>query len=119
MNTPTKTLSTKNRWDTINNIKFSPKRTLIKKCPICRNLFTKPGPGKKKYCSVKCAKKAKKQQTRKSDQEKIKNRNPLKHRNMMRDLYHEKRLRKNKTLNGTVILPKTPLKESTSGGGNL
>jgi hypothetical protein len=34
----------------------------------------------------------------------------------MKDLYYRNRLRKNKTLNGTFTIPKTPLKESTTGG---
>jgi len=107
------------RWSSYNAVKYSPKRTIIKICPICGEQFPQKGKGNKKYCSFECAKKAKKQHTREIDQERIKNRDPLEHAAKMKDLYHTNQLRKNKTLNGTFTIPKTPLKESTTGGGNL
>ena len=55
-------------------IKSFPRRTLIKTCPICKNLFPQKGKGNKKYCNPKCASIAKAHQRR--------------------DVYHTKQLKK-------------------------
>lgn len=71
------------RWGIHNGIKYSRKRAILKICPCCKKLFLQIEKGNKKYCG-KCRIKAKKIQTQKSDQKKLKNRDKLEHANSMR-----------------------------------
>lgn len=89
----------------------------IRICPNCKIQFKVLYKGNIKYCSPKCASITKKQQTKESDQKRIKNRDKIEHAAKMRKLYHTNLLKKNKKPLGTIIIPPTPVQETTAGEG--
>lgn len=75
------------------NVKLHPRHTLIKTCPICKNIFPQKGKGNKKYCSPQCSHIAKKQQMIKIHQKECENRDSFKHATKMRELYYINQLK--------------------------
>ena len=52
------------RWGIHNQIKYSPRRSLLKICPQCDKLFLQYNRGKRRYCSDVCRANAKRNQMR-------------------------------------------------------
>ena len=99
------------RWGVHEGVKYSPRRSILKVCPICGAFFLKNTRGKKKYCKELCSIKAKKMQMVSIHQRFIQNRDSFEHANYMRELYADGRLSKRTWDIGTDKVPKPELNE--------
>lgn len=99
------------RWGFHQGIKFSPRRSILKVCPICENFFLQISKGNKKYCNDVCSENAKKKQMIPIHQRFIQNRDNYDHANYMRKLYVNERLSKSKWDVGTDNAPKPKLND--------
>ena len=102
------------RWGIHNQVKFSPRRSILKICPVCDGFFLQVSRGNKKYCDELCSIKAKKQQMKITNQRIIKNRDKAEHANYMRELYADGRLSKKTWTPGTDTTPSAPVMEDGS-----
>lgn len=97
------------RWGVHHDIKFSPRRSILKVCPICKEFFLQVSKGNKRYCEELCAIKAKKEQMKIINQRIIKKRDNFEHAEDMRNRYANGDLSKEKWTVGTYNLPPMPL----------
>ena len=97
------------RWGVHKGIKYSPRRSILKVCPICEEFFLQVSKGNKKYCEELCAIKAKKEQMKIINQRIIKKRDNFEHAEDMRNRYANGDLSKEKWTVGTYSLPSMPL----------
>lgn len=100
------------RWGVHQGIKYSPKRSILKVCPICGKFFLKNTRGKQIYCKELCSIKAKKKQMVPIHQRFIQNRDKFEHANYMRELYADGKLSKRTWNVGTYNVPKPNLNEN-------
>jgi hypothetical protein len=99
------------RWGIHQEIKYSPRRSILKVCPVCKEFFLQVSKGNKKYCSDICSDNAKKNQMKPIHQRFIQNRDKFEHANYMKDLYAEGKLSKSKWDVGTDNIPKPELND--------
>ncbi|WP_048188044.1 hypothetical protein [Methanobacterium paludis] len=52
------------RWGVHEGVKYTPRRCVLKVCPICHELFVQLNKGKRLYCSNVCSKNARRLQMR-------------------------------------------------------
>lgn len=102
------------RWGIHKGIKYYPKRSILKLCPVCNQLFLHNSKGNKKYCSELCSINAEIGLKKARNKEMINNRDNFEHANKMRDLYMEGKLSKRKWTVGTDIIPKPKVLENGS-----
>lgn len=102
------------RWGIQEGIKYSPRRSILKVCPICNKFFLQVSRGKKKYCSDICYLNAEKILHRIRNNKMIDTRDKLYHADYMRELYNKGRLSKNKRIIGTDSVPAVPIKKDGS-----
>lgn len=98
------------QWGTHDGVKYSPKRSILKICPICNEFFLQVSRGKKKYCNKLCSIKAKIQNQKEINRKMIKNRDKFEHANyMMR--YRQENVSIRRLQVGTDYVPNPELKE--------
>lgn len=105
------------RWGVHEGIKYTPKRSILKICPICKNLFLQNYKGNKKYCKEMCAYEAKKTMQKDIDKKKIANRDLFEHANYMMKFRHDNPTVK-KIQVGTDYVPKPKLRADGSKDWN-
>ena len=97
------------RWGIHEGIKYSPRRSILKVCPICNSFFLQFSRGKKKYCKELCYLKAKKSIQTSINKKMIENRDTSEHADYMRDYRSENPIVK-KVPVGTDYVPNPELK---------
>jgi CGNR zinc finger. len=102
------------RWGVHHGIKFSPRRSILKVCPICNEFFLKNTKGRREYCKELCSVKARKLKMREVNQRIIQKRDKLKHADYMRELYSSGSSNKRIFSIGTDNIPKAELNDNGS-----
>ncbi|MCE7697855.1 MAG: hypothetical protein K8E24_003125 [Methanobacterium paludis] len=94
------------RWGIYEGIKYSPRRCILKICPVCKELFVQYDRGYKIYCSDVCRIKAHKEQKKIIDAKIRAKRDKYEHAQQRRIDYAQK-LRSERTWKpGTMTIPK-------------
>lgn len=100
------------RWGVHHEIKYSPRRSILKVCPVCNEFFLKNTKGRKEYCNELCSIKARKLKMREVNQRIIQNRDNFKHANYMRELYFSGSSNKRVFSIGTDNVPGIPVNDN-------
>ncbi|MEL7669349.1 hypothetical protein [Methanobacterium sp.] len=96
------------RWGVHQGIKFSPRRSVLKVCPICKEFFLQSSRGNKSYCDELCSVKARQFKMKLINQKIIRNRDKSEHADyMMR--YRENNVSNKVISKGTYIPPSVPV----------
>lgn len=99
------------RWGIHNQIKYSPRRSLLKICPQCNTLFIKYNRGYRIYCCDVCRTNAHREQKRHIDKKIHEKRDKYEHAEQRRKDYAQG-LRSERTWKpGTIIIPNPKLKD--------
>ena len=99
------------RWGIHRGIKYSPRRSIVKICPVCSNLFLHWNKGNKKYCTNICSSNAKRSIQRIIDNKLIKRRDKFEHANKRRDNYAQCLTNEKTWTIGTDYAPKYTVNE--------
>jgi hypothetical protein len=100
------------RWGKHNGIKYSPRRSLLKICPACNNLFVSYNKGYRLYCSDICRVNKHKEQKRIINAKIRAKRDKFEHAERERIAYAEGLRSRKQHWKGTKLIPKPPLKEN-------
>jgi hypothetical protein len=99
------------RWGIHNQIKYSPRRSLLKICPQCDKLFLQYKKGYRIYCCDVCGANARREKMKKFNENARDKRDKFKH-SLQRKMDYAQGLRSERTWKpGTVIIPKPKITE--------
>jgi hypothetical protein len=99
------------RWGLHNQVKYSPRRSLLKICPQCGKLFLQYNKGYRIYCSDVCGANARREKMRKFNEKARDKRDKFSH-ELHRKWDYAQGLRSERTWKpGTAIIPKPKIKD--------
>lgn len=99
------------RWGTYNGVKYYPKRSILKTCPICHHLFIQYHQGRRLYCGEACSREARRRQKQRLNARIIAKRDKYQHAQEEALAYYQGLRSKNQYRVGTENIPKPPVKK--------